>query len=182
METPKDKNWRTKLAAPALMGFDPGLDYFWVLKTNKGTITVKFMPDVAPMHVTSTIYLTEKGFYDGLTFHRVIPGFMAQGGCPVGNGTKGPGYTYAGEFSPRVRHDRPYLLSMANAGPNTDGSQFFLTFAPAPHLNGIHTIFGEIVSGQEVMKKLEAAGTPDPGIPKEKLFIKKALIKVKKKG
>ena len=107
------------------------------------------------------MFLTEKGFYDGTIFHRVIPDFMAQGGDPLGTGTGGPGYQYAGEINPNVKHDRPYLLSMANAGrPNTDGSQFFITFKPTPWLDGKHTIFGEVVEGQDTVKKLEAAGTP----------------------
>jgi cyclophilin family peptidyl-prolyl cis-trans isomerase len=178
----RDPSWKTKLQKPELMTFDANTDYYWILETNKGTITIKLMPDVAPMHVTSTVFLTEKGFYDNLTFHRVIPGFMAQGGCPLGTGTGGPGYQYAGEFKSDVRHDRPYLLSMANAGPHTDGSQFFLTFVPTPHLDGKHTIFGEITEGKEVMKKLEAAGTSPAGKTKEKLFIKKARIEKKPKG
>ncbi|MGB2807707.1 MAG: peptidylprolyl isomerase [Sedimentisphaerales bacterium] len=170
--------WKLKLKKPELMKFDSGKDYFWILETNKGTIRIKLMPDVAPMHVTSTIFLTKKGFYDGIAFHRVIPGFMAQGGCPLGTGRGGPGYKYTGEFKPNVKHDRPYLLSMANAGPGTDGSQFFLTFKATPWLDGKHTIFGEIVSGQDVMKKLEAAGGPG-GKPKEKLVITKGRIEEK---
>jgi peptidyl-prolyl cis-trans isomerase B (cyclophilin B) len=172
--------WKLKLKKPVLMTFDPGKDYFWILETNKGKIRIKLMPKVAPMHVTSTIFLTRRGFYDGLTFHRVIPGFMAQGGCPLGTGTGGPGYKYNGELDPNVKHDRPYLLSMANAGPGTDGSQFFLTFKATPWLDGKHTIFGEIVEGQDVMKKLEAAGSPN-GKPKEKLVITKARIEEKSK-
>ena len=139
------------------------------------------MPQIAPMHVTSTIFLTNKGFYDGTIFHRVIPGFMAQGGCPLGTGTGGPGYAYAGETNPNVKHDRPYLLSMANAGPNTDGSQFFITFKETPWLDGKHTIFGEVVAGQDTVKKLEAAGTPQ-GKPTEELIIKKARIEEKPKA
>lgn len=174
-----EKNaWKLKLEKPELMKFDSNKDYFWILETNKGTIRIKLMPDVAPMHVTSTIFLTRKGFYDGVTFHRVIPGFMAQGGCPLGTGRGGPGYKYEGEFKPNVKHDRPYLLSMANAGPGTDGSQFFLTFKATPWLDGKHTIFGEIVAGQDVMKKLEAVGSPN-GTPKEKLLIIKARIEEK---
>lgn len=133
------------------------------------------MPDIAPMHVTSTIFLTRKGFYDGLSFHRVIPGFMAQGGCPLGTGSGGPGYQYEGEFSDDVKHDKPYMLSMANAGPGTDGSQFFITFKATPSLNGKHTIFGRVVEGKNVVKKLEAAGSSS-GKPKEPLIIKKATI------
>lgn len=173
-----DNNWKLSLEKPEMMTFDTSKDYYWVLNTNKGTIKIKLMPDIAPMHVTSTIYLTNKGFYNDLIFHRVIEGFMAQGGCPVGDGRNGPGYQYAGEFSPSVKHDRPYLLSMANAGPGTDGSQFFITFVPTPWLDGNHTIFGEVVEGQDVVKKLEAAAGPaNSGVPpKEKLVIEEAAI------
>ncbi len=174
-----DKAWKVQLKKPKMMKFDKNKDYFWILKTNKGTIRIKLMPDVAPMHVTSTIYLTKKGFYDGLIFHRVIPGFMAQGGDPLGTGTGGPGYSYDGEFSPDVKYDKPYMVSMANAGPGTDGSQFFITFAPTPYLNGKHTIFGNVVDGTDVVKKLEAAGTPGSGTPKEPLNIIKATIEEK---
>ena len=176
-----DKVWKVQLKKPKMMTFKKNKDYFWVLETNKGTIRSKLMPEIAPMHVTSTIFLTKKGFYDGLSFHRVIPGFMAQGGCPLGTGTGGPGYQYKGEFSPNVKHDKPYLLSMANAGPGTDGSQFFITFVPTPHLDGRHTIFGSVVEGQNVVKELEAAGNPDDpnGKPKESLIIKKARIEEK---
>jgi len=177
-----DQNaWKLKLTKPEMMKFDATKDYFWILDTNKGEIRIKLMPQIAPMHVTSTIFLTNKGFYDGTIFHRVIPGFMAQGGCPLGTGTGGPGYAYAGEISPNVKHDRGYLLSMANAGPNTDGSQFFITFKETPWLDGKHTIFGEVVAGQDTVKKLEAAGTPQ-GKPTEELVIKKARIEEKPKA
>ncbi len=173
--------WKTKLEKPEMMTFDKDTDYFWILETNKGTIKIKLMPDVAPMHVTSTIYLTKKGFYDSLSFHRVITGFMAQGGDPLGTGSGGPGYQYDSEIDPNVKHDRPYLLSMANTGqPCTDGSQFFLTFKPTPWLDGKHTIFGEVVEGQDVVKKLEAAGSRS-GKPTEELGITKATIEEKAK-
>ncbi len=177
----KGNEWKMNLTKPELMQFDPAKEYFWVMETNKGVIKIKLMPNVAPMHVTSTIFLTQKGFYDGTIFHRVITDFMAQGGDPTGTGTGGPGYKYAGEFNAKVKHDRPYLLSMANAGPNTDGSQFFLTFVPTPWLDGKHTIFGEVVEGQDVVKKLEAAGSPS-GRTKEELKIVKAKIEEKAKG
>jgi cyclophilin family peptidyl-prolyl cis-trans isomerase len=170
-----DKAWKVQLEKPDMMTFEKNKDYFWVLETNKGTIRLELMPDIAPMHVTSTIFLTRKGFYDGLSFHRVIPGFMAQGGCPLGTGTGSPGYQYEGEFSDDVKHDKPYMLSMANAGPGTDGSQFFITFKATPSLNGKHTIFGRVVEGKNVVKKLEAAGSSS-GKPKEPLIIKKATI------
>jgi cyclophilin family peptidyl-prolyl cis-trans isomerase len=132
------------------------------------------------MHATSTIYLVRLGYYDGLKFHRVINGFMAQGGCPLGTGAGSPGYKYDGEFDPNVKHDRPFLLSTANAGPGTDGSQFFITFKATPHLDGKHTIFGEVVEGQSVVQALEAVGTPS-GAPKEPLNIVKATIETQKK-
>lgn len=171
--------WKTSLPEPPKAEFDPAHDYFWRMTTNKGDVVIKFMPSIAPMHVTSTIYLTNLGFYDGLIFHRIIPGFMAQGGCPEGRGSGGPGYQYAGEFSAAVRHNRPGLLSMANAGPNTDGSQFFLTFVPTAHLDGKHTIFGEVVEGMETLQALEAVGSRD-GATSERILIEKAVIEVRK--
>jgi len=178
------KGWKLKLTMPPVTAFDPGMDYFWVLDTNKGQIRIKLTPQVAPMHVSSTIFLTRKGFYDGTTFHRVVTDFMAQGGDPIGTGRGGPGYAYGGEIKPNIKFDRPYLLGMANSGqPNTDGSQFFITFGPTPHLNGLHTLFGEVVAGQDTLKKLEAAGGPPPdGIPTERLIINKATIEEKPKG
>ncbi len=171
------KDWKTSLPMPPKLAFDPARKYFWLLDTTEGPIKVRLMPEVAPMHVSSTIYLTELGFYDGLKFHRVIPGFMAQGGCPLGTGTGGPGYKYAGEFSPTVKHTKPGMLSMANAGPGTDGSQFFLTFVPTPHLDGKHTIFGEVVEGLDNLKKLEKAGSGS-GQTTKPLEIKSAKIAV----
>lgn len=170
-----EKAWKVQLQKPEMMEFDNAKEYYWILHTNKGAIKIKLMPEVAPMHVTSTIFLTRKGFYDGLTFHRVIPGFMAQGGCPLGTGAGDPGYQYDGEFSPDVTHDQPFVVSMANAGPGTDGSQFFITFTPTPNLNGKHTIFGNVVDGKEVVEKLETAGSSS-GKPKEPLIIEKAVI------
>ena len=167
--------WRTSLAKPPVASFADGTSYFWNLETTEGPIKVKLMPTVAPMHVSSTIYLTELGFYDSLKFHRVINSFMAQGGCPLGRGNGSPGYKYDGEFDKAVKHDRPGLLSMANAGPGTDGSQFFLTFVPTPHLDGKHTIFGEIVEGMDSLQKLEANGSPS-GAPKKAMSIAKATI------
>ena len=151
--------------------------YLWQLQTNQGAIVVELKPQTAPMHVTSTVYLTKLGFYDDVVFHRVITGFMAQGGDPTGTGRGGPGYTYPGEFDPYVKHDKGGLLSMANAGPGTDGSQFFLTFAATPWLDGKHTMFGEIVQGDDVLKKLEARGSKS-GRPSERLVIEKATIRI----
>ena len=121
-------DWKTRLPRPPQAEFDASKRYLWNIATNVGDMVIQLMPDVAPMHVSSTIYLARLGFYDGVIFHRVITGFMAQGGDPLGQGIGGPGYNYDGEYSPSARHDRAGLLSMANAGPGTDGSQFFLTF------------------------------------------------------
>ena len=167
--------WRTTLVAPSEMTFEPERLYTAKMSTNKGEIEIKLLADTAPMHVASFLYLSRLGFYDGLAFHRVITGFMAQGGCPLGTGTGGPGYQYAGEYSPDVKHDRGGLLSMANAGPGTDGSQFFLTFVPTSWLDGKHTIFGEVTEGMETLKALEACGSQD-GRTTEPVRIEKVTI------
>jgi peptidyl-prolyl cis-trans isomerase B (cyclophilin B) len=170
--------WKTHLTKPPKLSFEAGKTFYWTLDTSEGAIRIRLMPDVAPMHVSSTIYLTRLGFYDGVPFHRIIPEFMAQGGDPLGRGTGGPGYQYAGEFDAKVQHDRGGLLSMANAGPGTDGSQFFLTFVPTPWLDGKHTIFGEVVEGKGTLDKLEALGTRS-GQPKgQPPVIRKATISV----
>ena len=170
-------NWKTQLPKPPQVEFEDDKTYFWNLDTNVGNIKIKLDPEVAPMHVSSTVYLTRLGFYDDVVFHRVISGFMAQGGDPLGRGTGGPGYKYDGEFSPSVRHDRPGLLSMANAGPGTDGSQFFITFVPTPHLDDKHTLFGEVVEGMDTLKALEERGSRN-GQTTEDLRIQKATIEV----
>ncbi len=170
-------DWKTRLAKPPMVEFDADTDYYWDIETNVGNIEIKLMPDVAPMHVSSTIYLARLGFYDKVIFHRVISGFMAQGGDPLGRGTGGPGYQYDGEYSPNARHDRPGLLSMANAGPGTDGSQFFLTFVETPHLNDKHAIFGKVTDGMDTVNALEARGSGS-GKTSEHLEMTKTLIRV----
>ncbi len=175
------RNWRTRLSKPPKLEFDPERTYYWKLATNVGEIRFRLFPDVAPMHVSSTIYLTKIGFYDTLKFHRVIKGFMAQGGDPLGTGTGGPGYKYAGEFSSKLKHTSAGMLSMANAGPGTDGSQFFITFKATPALDNRHTVFGRAKSEQSraTMRAMEALGRRrDPAPPKEPLFIKKATIEI----
>ncbi len=169
-------NWKQGLPKPPQVEFSENTTYYWELQTNKGNMVFQLLPKVAPMHVSSTIYLTQLGFYDKVPFHRVIPGFMAQGGDPTGSGRGGPGYKYDGEFDPGTRHDRDGLLSMANAGPGTDGSQFFITFVPTPYLDGKHTIFGRMRSGKDTLKALEAKGSPQ-GPPSEPLEILRASIR-----
>lgn len=170
-------NWKTKLPKPPMVEFDADNDYYWDVETNIGNIEIKLMPDVAPMHVSSTIYLARLGFYDNVIFHRVIDGFMAQGGDPLGTGTGGPGYQYDGEYSPAARHDRPGLLSMANAGPGTDGSQFFLTFVETPHLDDKHAIFGAVTDGMDTVNALESRGSRS-GKTSEHLEMVKTQIRV----
>jgi peptidyl-prolyl cis-trans isomerase B (cyclophilin B) len=127
------------------------------METTKGTIHINFFPDKAPMTVANFANLSSKGYYNELKFHRVISSFMVQGGCPQGTGTGGPGYNFADEFDSSLKHDAPGKLSMANAGPGTNGSQFFITHVPTPHLDGAHTVFGEVVSAadQEVVDAIE---------------------------
>ncbi len=115
------------------------------IHTTKGDIRLNLFQDKAPLTVLNFINLSRKRFYNGLTFHRVVPNFMIQGGCPMGDGTGGPGYNFADEFSSSLKHDRAGILSMANAGPNTNGSQFFITYVPTPYLDNKHTVFGEVM-------------------------------------
>ncbi len=185
-ENPVDKTrkkWKTRLTKPPIFKFDPAKKYVWKLETSVGDVKFRLLPDVAPMHVSSTIYLTRLGFYDNLRFHRVIQGFMAQGGDPLGRGTGGPGYKYDGEFRDDVVHDDIGMLSMANSGPGTDGSQFFITFRATPHLNKRHTIFGkaESVDSFKTIGKMEGLARP-PGIgvtkPRQPIIIKKATIMI----
>lgn len=123
--------------------------------TERGTIRVELHEDKTPKTVGNFVKLCEQKFYDGLTFHRVIPDFMVQGGCPEGTGTGGPGYKFEDEFHAELKHDRPGILSMANAGPNTNGSQFFITHVETPWLDGKHSVFGRVLEGQEVVDSIE---------------------------
>jgi peptidyl-prolyl cis-trans isomerase B (cyclophilin B) len=153
------QDWRNNLSVPPVLEFSQDKTYLWQLNTSKGDMVIELLPDVAPMHVSSTIYLTTLGFYDNTIFHRIIPGFMAQGGDPTGTGRGNPGYKYAGEFSDDLKHTQGGLLSMANSGPNTDGSQFFLTFTATPWLDGKHTIFGQVIQGMDVLESIEQLGS-----------------------
>ena len=130
------------------------------IETTKGPITVELWDDVAPNHAENFQKLAKSGFYDGVIFHRIIPGFMIQGGCPLGTGTGDPGYRFEDEFVPELRHSTAGKLSMANAGPGTNGSQFFITHVPTPHLDDAHTIFGEVV-GEDDQKVVNAIAKGD---------------------
>ena len=140
--------------APPELTIDPAKIYLATFKTAKGNIQVQLFADKAPITVNNFIFLARQGYYDNTTFHRVLTDFMAQGGDPTGTGSGGPGYTFEDEFSPDLLFNEPGLLAMANGGPNTNGSQFFITFVATPHLNGLHTIFGKVVDGMEVLLAL----------------------------
>jgi peptidyl-prolyl cis-trans isomerase B (cyclophilin B) len=135
--------------------FDQKIDlkkqYTANIETNRGVIVLKLYVSQAPRTVNNFICLAEDGYYDGVPFHRVLKDFMVQTGDPTGTGRGGPGYTFKDEFDPKLKHERPGVLSMANAGPNTNGSQFFITHVATPHLNGKHTVFGKVTSGQDVV-------------------------------
>ena len=123
---------------------------------NLGVVKILLHADKTPKTVQNFVDLSNSGFYDGVIFHRVIPGFMAQSGDPDGTGTGGPGYTFEDEFHPELSHDSAGILSMANRGPNTNGSQFFITYAPTPHLDNMHSVFGEVVEGMELIEAIPA--------------------------
>jgi len=133
------------------MVIDPKRKYTATFKTEVGDFVIELFADKVPNTVNNFVFLARDGFYDGVTFHRVIKGFMAQGGDPTGSGRGGPGYKFKDEFHPGLRHNSPGILSMANAGPNTNGSQFFITYGPTPHLDNRHSVFGKVTQGMEVV-------------------------------
>ena len=140
---------------PPAMTIDPKKKYEVKIETVRGTIVIELAPQYAPKTVNNFVFLANEGFYDGVTFHRVIKDFMIQGGDPTGTGRGGPGYKFEDEFlNNPLKHDTG-VISMANAGPGTNGSQFFITHLPQPHLNGKHTVFGNVTSGQDVVYKIQ---------------------------
>jgi len=141
-----------------------------------GMIKVELFANEAPITVQNFVKLCGNGFYDGLIFHRVIAGFMIQGGCPIGDGTGGPGYVIKDEFVISLKHSTPGILSMANAGPNTGGSQFFITLAPTPWLDGKHTIFGKVTEGMDVLQSIGKVRTDNHDRPLEAVKIRSAKI------
>lgn len=139
--------------SPPPMVIDAGRAYFATIETDKGNIRLELFDDQAPKTVNNFVFLARDGFYNGVPFHRVIPGFMAQGGDPTGSGAGGPGYQFEDEITD-LKHDSAGILSMANSGPNTNGSQFFITYAPQPHLDSKHTVFGKVIEGMDILKNL----------------------------
>ena len=148
--TSTPKQW----SSPPPMTIDKTKQYFATFKTEKGDIRIQLFADKAPNTVNNFVFLARQHFYDNTTFHRVMANFMAQGGDPTGTGGGGPGYRFADEFHPDLKHDAAGILSMANSGKNTNGSQFFITYAPQPHLDGAHAVFGKVVSGMDVLNAL----------------------------
>ena len=146
------------------------------IETDKGTIVVELYKDKAPKTVENFVTLAGKGFYNGIIFHRVIPGFMVQTGDPTGTGRGGPGYTFPDEFGPGLTHSGPGILSMANAGPGTNGSQFFITLAATPWLDGKHAIFGKVTEGQSVVDAIAAADRDGSDRPRKEIAMKKVSI------
>jgi peptidyl-prolyl cis-trans isomerase A (cyclophilin A) len=161
------------------------------LRTSEGPVVIRLFPDQAPKTVRNFVDLAEGSrewtdprtrqttnarLYDGTVFHRVIPRFMIQGGDPLGTGTGGPGYQFADEIHPDLQFDRPYLLAMANAGPGTNGSQFFITVVPTPHLNGKHTIFGEVVDGRDVVDRISQTQTNRNDRPVQDVVIESVAV------
>ena len=163
-------------AQPPVMTIDSAADYSAVIRTNQGSITVQLFASEAPKTVNSFVFLAREGFYDGLIFHRVIPRFMIQGGDPTGSGSSGPGYKFEDEIVANLRFDGPGVLAMANAGPNTNGSQFFITVAQTPHLTGGHTIFGRVVDGQNVANAISAVPTDRGNRPVQPVIIEAVEI------
>lgn len=145
---------------PPLMVIDPKRKYSATFKTEAGDFVIELYADKVPNTVNNFVFLARDGFYNGVTFHRVIKGFMAQGGDPTGSGRGGPGYQFKDEFHPGLRHNTPGILSMANAGPNTNGSQFFITHGPTPHLDNRHSVFGKVTQGLDVVLAIPER---DPG-------------------
>jgi cyclophilin family peptidyl-prolyl cis-trans isomerase len=150
---------------PPDMGINPDKDYKAILHTDKGDIRINLFEKITPKTVNNFVFLSKEGFYDETIFHRVIMNFMAQGGDPTGKGTGGPGYTFDDEIANELKHNKPGILSMANAGPNTNGSQFFITHVPTPWLDGKHAIFGEVVEGLDVLFSIPARDPQNPEYP-----------------
>jgi cyclophilin family peptidyl-prolyl cis-trans isomerase len=146
------------------MQLEPDKSYQALIETDIGDIVVELFADKTPLTVNNFVFLAKNGFYNDTIFHRVIKDFMAQGGDPTATGRGGPGYQFADEFHPDLRHSKPGILSMANAGPNTNGSQFFLTHVPTPWLDNRHTVFGQVIQGMEVLLSIPPR---DPGDPRQ---------------
>lgn len=160
------KQWKT----PPAMEIDPKKKYTARMKTDVGTMVIELFADKTPKTVNNFVFLARQGFYDGVIFHRVIDNFMAQGGDPTGSGMGGPGYKFEDEFHSSLRHSKRGILSMANAGPNTNGSQFFITHVPTPHLDDRHAVFGQVIEGEDVLMSIPARDPRNVNAPAVKIL------------
>ncbi len=160
-----EKSWN----APPDLDLEAGTDYQARLNTDKGEIVIDLFADKTPRTVNNFVFLAEQGFYDGTIFHRVIENFMVQGGDPTGTGRGGPGYRFEDEFHPKLRHNQPGVLSMANAGPNTNGSQFFITHVATPWLDNKHSVFGQVVEGLDVLFSIPPRDPQNAAAPSVRL-------------
>ena len=160
------KQWKN----PPPMQIDPKKKYKAHMETDNGTMVIELFADKTPKTVNNFVFLSREGFYEGIIFHRVIANFMAQGGDPTGRGSGGPGYRFEDEFHPALKHDRQGILSMANAGPNTNGSQFFITHLPTPHLDNRHSVFGQVVEGLEVLMSIPPRDPNNVNAPAVKII------------
>ena len=163
---PEKKQW----TSPPKMIIDGNKKYTATLTTDLGDIAIELFVDKVPQTVNNFVFLSREGFYDGTIFHRVITEFMAQGGDPTGTGTGGPGYRFQDEFHPELKHDKPGILSMANAGPGTNGSQFFITHVPTLWLDNKHSVFGQVMEGMDVLLSIPARDPSNPENPGIKLL------------
>jgi cyclophilin family peptidyl-prolyl cis-trans isomerase len=152
------------------MEIDPKKTYAARMETDKGEMLIELFAAKVPKTVNNFVFLARQGYYDEVIFHRVIDNFMAQGGDPTGTGTGGPGYKFEDEFDPSLRHDKPGVLSMANAGPNTNGSQFFITHVPTPHLDNKHSVFGQVIQGMDVLMSIPPRDPRRPEYPGVKIL------------
>jgi cyclophilin family peptidyl-prolyl cis-trans isomerase len=167
------KQWKT---SPEMV-IDPKKKYTATLSTDKGDIVMELFANKTPRTVNNFVFLAREGFYDGTNFHRVISNFMVQGGDPTGTGTGGPGYRFSDEFHPSLKHDKPGILSMANAGPGTNGSQFFITHVSTPWLDGKHSVFGQVIQGMDVLLSIpprDPMKTASPSVRLNKVTIQEA--------
>lgn len=160
------KQWKT----PPAMEIDPKKKYTARMKTDVGTMVIELFADKTPKTVNNFIFLARQGYYEGVIFHRVIANFMAQGGDPTGTGAGGPGYKFEDEFHPSLRHDKQGVLSMANAGPGTNGSQFFITHVPTPHLDNRHSVFGQVIEGLDVLMEIKPRDPNNRNAPAVKII------------
>jgi cyclophilin family peptidyl-prolyl cis-trans isomerase len=168
--TPKEEKKVLSWSEPPQMSIDPTKSYEALLKTDKGNVRLQLYAGKVPKTVNNFVFLARQGFYNGVTFHRVIPGFMAQTGDPTGTGSGGPGYKFADEFDASLRHDGEGIVSMANAGKNTNGSQFFITYAATPHLNDAHSVFAKVIEGMDVVKAITVRDPAKNGPPGDKII------------